>query len=124
MKWLRRRSESEKLCDLRLEAEKCLRALGDKPVWSSCGSGPALGEFVARARGLIETNTIDQPTLDELWAIFAPTSDWDDIVGHVGVGQAVFDSLERAYGKRVGSGDGGAVQQEDVPDEGREEKTE
>ncbi|MCP4592343.1 MAG: hypothetical protein GY842_16545 [bacterium] len=103
MKWLKRRSETERLCGLLLKAERRLRALGDKPVWSSYGSGPAIGDFVARARHLIEADKIDQATLEELWCIFAPTCDWDDVVGHVGLGQAVFDSLERAYGKRVGS---------------------
>jgi hypothetical protein len=72
-------------------------------VWSSYDSGTALAEFVARARRLLEAETIDPSTLDELWCVFAPTSDWDDVVGDVNLGQAVFGALERVYGPRASS---------------------
>ena len=103
MKWLRRRSDKEKLVALLLKAEKRLRAIGDEPVWSCYGSGSALADFVARARNLHETDVLDHSTLEELWCVFAPTCDWDDVVGDVGLGQAVFESIEKVYGSQLRS---------------------
>ncbi len=103
MRWFRRRSDKEKLSDLLVESEKRLRALGDRPVWSSYDSGPALADMVARARGLLEAERIDQNTLNELWCVFVPTSDWDDVVGDAKLGQSVFEALEKVYGPQVRS---------------------
>ena len=78
-------------------AESKLRALGDKPVWSSYESGPAMADFVAHARVQIENDAITQAEKSELWGIFAPTCDWDDAVGDVQLGNDIFSILDVMY---------------------------
>lgn len=81
-----------------------LRALGSASIWSSYASGPAIADFIASARLRIEAGTVDETTGRELWGIFAPTCDWDDIIGDVALGEAIFEIVDALYGPRQHAG--------------------
>ncbi|MEZ6087013.1 MAG: hypothetical protein R3C05_03065 [Pirellulaceae bacterium] len=51
-------SRKTQLLRLLAVAESKLRALGDKPVWSSYDSGPAIADIVAASRTQIENDAI------------------------------------------------------------------
>ncbi len=89
-------SKTELLCLLGA-AESELRALGDKPVWSSYESGPAIADFIAHARSQIENDAITHAEKSELWGMFAPTCDWDDTVGDAQLGNDIFSILNVMY---------------------------
>ena len=88
------------LCRLLATAAERLAAVTG-PVWSRYDSGPALAEFVLRCRSEIADGTIGPADRRELWTVFAPTCDWDDVVGDVALGNEVFDLLDRLYGAEV-----------------------
>ena len=90
-------SRKSQLMRLLVAAESKLRALGNKPVWSSYESGPAIADFVAHARRQIENDAITQAEKSELWGIFAPTCDWDDVVGDMQLGNDIFSILDTMY---------------------------
>lgn len=90
-------TNTNQLLRLLVVAEMKLRALGDKPVWSSYDSGPAIAEFVAHARQQIANDVITQSEKAELWGLFAPTCDWDDVIGDVELGNDIFAILDSAY---------------------------
>ena len=74
-------------------AESKLRDLGDKPVWSAYESGRAMADFISHARDQIEKGTLTQADKSELWGIFAPTCDWDDVIGDPDLGNDIFSML-------------------------------
>lgn len=94
-------SRKKQVLRLLLVAESRLRALGDKPVWSSYESGPAIADFIAHARTRIENDSISQSEKSELWGIFAPTCDWDDVVGDVQLGNDIFSLLNVMYRRDI-----------------------
>lgn len=90
-------SRSDVLLRLLVAAEIKLLALGNKPVWSSYESGPAIANFVAEARVKIQNGTITRAEVSELWCIFAPTCDWDDVIGDVQLGEEIFSAIDSMY---------------------------
>lgn len=94
-------SRKTELLRLLVAAESKLRALGDQPIWSSYESGPAIADFVAHARMQIENDTITQAEKSELWGIFAPTCDWDDVIGDVQLGNDIFSILSGMYRRDI-----------------------
>ena len=53
----------------------------------------AVADVVAAAVREIQTGALSKQTLQKLWLIFAPTCDWDDLVGDVSLGHEVFEIL-------------------------------
>jgi hypothetical protein len=90
----------KQLCRLLTVAAEKLAAV-QGPIWSSYDSGADIAKFVLECRDAIEQRTITLPQKEELWGIFAPTCDWDDVVGDVQLGNAVFELLERLYRKEI-----------------------
>jgi hypothetical protein len=74
------------------------------PIWSSYPSGTALAGFTLYRRSQIARGTIESDQARELWGIFAPTSDWDDVVGDARLGDAIFTLLDKLYGPRIEKG--------------------
>jgi hypothetical protein len=88
-----RNYRKKRLCRLLTAAADELTTIRG-PIWSSYASGPALAEFIRACKDEIEQGTISKAQKRELWGIFAPTSDWDDVVGDVWLGNAIFELLE------------------------------
>lgn len=82
-------------------AEAALRNLDPASIGSSYESGPAMADFIAAACVELESQTVTETTSSELWGIFAPTCDWDDTVGDVDLGNAIFEILDGLYGPRT-----------------------
>jgi hypothetical protein len=53
----------------------------------------AAADVVAAAVREMQTGALSNQTIEKLWLIFAPTCDWDDLVGDVSLGHEVFEIL-------------------------------
>ena len=84
---------------LRLAADKLSAVHG--PIWSLYESGPELGSFVLGCAAAVERGDIQPAQRRELWMVFAPTCDWDDVVGNLELGNAVFELLDQLYGSEI-----------------------
>jgi hypothetical protein len=90
----------KKLCSLLVIAAEKLAAV-QGPIWSSYDSGRDIANFVLECRNAIEQGTITVAQKKELWGIFPPTSDWDDVVGDVILGETVFQLLKHLYWEEI-----------------------
>ena len=86
----------ESLLPLRTVAAEKLAAV-QGPIWSSYDSGEEIAEFVLECKAAIERGTITLAQKRELWGIFAPTCDWDDVVGDCDIGDQVFSLIDTLY---------------------------
>jgi len=94
----------KKLCCLLVAAAEKLAAVRG-PIWSSYDSGHDIANYVLECRNALEQGTITLAQKKELWGIFAPTCDWDDVVGDANMGNLVFELLDRLYGEEIRSGE-------------------
>jgi hypothetical protein len=85
-------------------AAKTLAAV-QGPVWSY-DSGEAIAAFVLKCKTEIERGTITFAQKRELWSIFAPTSDWDDVMGDYEIGNQIFSLIESLYWQEIKEGRG------------------
>ncbi len=92
-------SEGTLLLLLTVAANKLAAVQG--PIWSSYDSGAEIAEFVIECKRAIEGGTITLTQKRELWGIFAPTCDWDDVVGDCDIGNRLFSVIDALYGKEV-----------------------
>jgi len=94
--WWQRRQERRLLRLLAIAAETFAARTG--PIWSTkYSSGEEIAQFVRECVKSIRAGTCDQGRKLELMTIFAPTCDWDDIVGDVELGNQVYSSLTCLY---------------------------
>jgi hypothetical protein len=94
-------SKENKLCNLLHDAASMLEALGDSPIYSSYHSGPHLAEFLRERIAEIQGKSLSYESKTELWGIFAPTSDWDDVIGDVSLGNKIFELIDKLYGDEI-----------------------
>lgn len=92
--------EVRTLLPLLAKAAKKLAAVKG-PVWSSYNSGAEIAAFVLECKAAIERVTITLAQKQELWGIFAPTCDWDDVVGDCEIGNRVFVLVDTLYGNEI-----------------------
>jgi hypothetical protein len=90
----------KKLCRLLTTAAEKLAAVRG-PIWSSYNSEADIATFVLECRAAIERGTLTLAQKMELWGFFAPTCDWDDVVRHVHLGNAIFELLQKLYWKEI-----------------------
>jgi hypothetical protein len=64
------------------------------PICSDYETGAEMAQFVLECSRRIEHGTLDAAQLQELWRFFAPTGDWDNVVGDVDLGNEVFTLLK------------------------------
>lgn len=57
-----------------------------------------LRQLVSDSRSAIEAGRLSRPSAADLWRAFAPTCDWDDVVGDTELGHEVFELIELLYG--------------------------
>jgi hypothetical protein len=86
----------KKLCRLLTVAAKKLAAVRG-PIWSSYHSGADIAKFLLECRDAINQGTITLDQKNELWGIFLPTSDWDDVVGDARLGTEIDILLDKLY---------------------------
>jgi hypothetical protein len=70
-------------------------------IWSSYHSGSAMAEFLLECRDSILRGTMTHEQKRQLWCMFAPTGDWDDVTGNVELGNQIFSLIEKLYRKEV-----------------------
>ena len=78
-------------------ASKQIHAMGDAPCAGSFDTCRDLGNYLETCAA--EWQMGDRDSLERLWIIFAPTSDWDDARGSQPIGNlafAVLDQLRRS----------------------------
>jgi hypothetical protein len=92
--------DAARLCGLLVEAASKLVAI-QGPIWSSYDSGAKIADFVIECKKAVETDTITTSQKRELWSIFAPTCDWDDVVGDVLLGEEVYTLLNKLYWEEI-----------------------
>ena len=101
----RRLEQIEVLCSLLREAEGRLRAMGSKSIWSTLGSGLAMPDWIAWVTSALDKGEALTPEqASELWGIFAPTGDWDDLGGDVELGNRIFAIVNRLFGSHARDG--------------------
>ena len=61
------------------------------------GLVPILRPLFLDCRSAIQRGTVTLPQVRELFRIFSPTCDWDDVVGDVDLGNEIFSIIERLY---------------------------
>ena len=82
------------ISNLRIAIQK-LKLLGKhQDLLSHYESAEDLAAFIEKQISLLTTGTISTPDLEELNLIFAPSSDWDDYVGDVDLGEDIFQDLK------------------------------
>jgi hypothetical protein len=64
-----------------------------RPINSSYETGSEMAQFVLECKRRLEHGTLDVAQLQELWNIFAPAGDWDNVVGDVDFGNEIFALL-------------------------------
>jgi hypothetical protein len=69
-----------------------LAAIGG-PVCSDYETGSEMARFVLQCKHCIEHGRLDVTQLQELWRIFAPAGNWDNVVGDVELGNEIFALL-------------------------------
>jgi len=90
----------KKLCRLLTVAAKKLAAIHG-PIWSRYNSGDDIAKFVLQCRDAINQGTITLDQKKELWIIFLPTSDWDDVGGDMQLGNEIDFLLNKLYRKEI-----------------------
>ena len=95
-------TDKERPCRLLLVAAEEFAARQEL-IWSSYDSGSDIARVVLDCRKGIEQGTITLAQKKELWRIFAPTCDWDDVVGDVDLGNEIFALADRLYWEEVRS---------------------
>jgi hypothetical protein len=90
----------KKLCRLLTIAAKKLAAIHG-PIWSRYNSGEDMAKFVLKCRDAINQGTITLDQKEELWIIFLPTSDWDDVGGDMQLGNEIDFLLNKLYRKEI-----------------------
>jgi len=93
-------AHEQQLCEL-LVAAAARFAARTGPIWSNYESGSVIASFVLECRDRIANGALAQDQKRKLWTIFAPTCDWDDVVGDVELGNAVFGLLDQLYRAEV-----------------------
>jgi hypothetical protein len=81
-----------KLCHLLATAARRLAAIRG-PIRSEYDTGSEISQFVLQCSKGIEHGNLEVAQHQELWRIFAPTGDWDAVVGDVELGNEVFALL-------------------------------
>jgi hypothetical protein len=94
---------AELCCQLEIAASRFAAVEG--PIWSSYGSGPEIAQYILSCLDGIRNDTATVEQKKELWGIFAPTCDWDDIVGEPALGEAVFQMLNNLYWQDIHNGE-------------------
>lgn len=90
-------SDSEaKLCELLEAAAVRFDALGDL-IGSHYDSGAELAHYLRGRIQEIEAGKLSLVNKQELFGIFAPTSDWDDTVGDVALGNEIYALIKQSY---------------------------
>ena len=68
------------------------------PVWTHL-SHEEMKSLVSEAISKLEGECLDKELSDKIWKLFAPTCDWDDIGGNSKLGNSIFSSVNKLYGK-------------------------
>ena len=89
--------QENQLIPLLRQAAQCWLALGHTEIWDSENFTDDLGVFCNEAADRIEKNVISDDEKKKLYFIFSPTSEWDDSVGDVELGNKIFGCLEVLY---------------------------
>ena len=76
-------------------------ALVDQNVWGSDETANGLGTFCRDAAEVLErtpsVGSLSRQQAERLWRIFAPTSEWDDAVGDVELGNKIFELVNSLF---------------------------
>jgi len=92
--------DTDRLCGLLGKAAEQLATI-EGPIWSAYESGAKIAEFVLECQRAIERDTITLSQKRELWRIFVPTCDWDDVFGDLLLGEEVYVLINRLYGEEI-----------------------
>ena len=95
----KRENDDVKLRHLLTTAARRLAAV-QGPIRSDYEDGSEVAHFVLECRNGIEHGTLDLTQEEELVRIFAPSGDWDKVVGDEELGNEVFALLGKTLGQR------------------------
>jgi len=90
-------TDVEKLIPLLVKASERFKALGHVDIWDSDHYADELGIFCLNASEKLAHGTLSSEEKKKLYFIFAPTCEWDDSVGDVELGNAIFEILTVLY---------------------------
>ena len=91
-------SAKKELIPLLVNASDCFYALGHVDIWDSDYYADELGAFCRKVSKELIAGDISDKDKRKLWLIFAPTCEWDDSVGDVHLGNAIFEFVNSLYG--------------------------
>lgn len=92
-------TETEQLIPLLRQAAKKFVALGHSDIWDSDDYTDDLGRRCDEAATKLVAGRLTDEEAKRRYFVFAPTCEWDDSVGDVDWGNAVFSLLGQRYGK-------------------------
>jgi hypothetical protein len=90
-------TQVEKLIPLLVKASERFKALGHVDIRDSDHFADDLGTFCLNASEKLAHGTLSSEEKKKLYFIFAPTCEWDDSVGDVDLGNAIFELLTDLY---------------------------
>jgi len=86
------------ICRLLVEAERAVRAQSEERPMDGFASNEEFADFIQRSREDLQRGRSSWLTRRKLMLAFASTSDWDDCVGDVELGDRVFSLLDDVFG--------------------------
>jgi len=93
-----KRKSAPRLQELLTQAEERLREPDLSDTWSTL-TVPDFIRLVNEARDELGRGELSAAKAAQLWVAFAPTCDWDDIVGDSVLGNEIFELIDTAYGR-------------------------
>jgi len=88
---------TEQLIPLLRKAAMKFNALGHSDIWNSDDYTDELGKLCQNAADNLKTGTLTDSEAKRLYFVFAPTCEWDDSVGDVDLGNAIFGLMDILY---------------------------
>lgn len=86
--------QNSSLRDLLRQAERWLRTVDPNTVFTRFNDATAFADYLSVCADVSECGNLKDSQRNELIEIFAPTCDWDDVLGDTALGQAIFDALQ------------------------------
>lgn len=86
------------LCALLAEAQAAVDAQEHKPWLDGFDSNEEFAEFLGKVQIQLAADQLSWLSRQKLRLAFAPTSDWDDCVGVVDLGNEIYGLLLTLYG--------------------------
>lgn len=88
----------KRLARLLGQAEEAIRALPQERLLDGFDTNAAFADFLGECRANLESGQLPRPMQQRLQLAFLPTSDWDDCLVDVDLGNEIDDLIRALFG--------------------------